>query len=68
MHRGAYAGRSAPDETQLRNVLRRTEGAQQRARHAARLRAEAGYGDQEPADVRLDRRASTRHPNSVTGS
>jgi hypothetical protein len=44
--RGAYPGRSAPDETQLRNVVRRATGAEQRTRHAARQRAEAGYADE----------------------
>lgn len=44
MDRGAWQA-SAPTESQMRNVLRRIDGIEARERHARKLRAESGYGD-----------------------
>ncbi len=35
-----------PVESQMRNVLRRVDGIEARERHARKLRAEMGYGDE----------------------
>lgn len=42
--RGAWQD-SRPTESQMRNVLRRIDGIEARERHARKLRAEEGYGD-----------------------
>jgi len=44
MDRGAWQA-ARPTESQMRNVLRRIDGIEARERHARKLRAEAGYGD-----------------------
>jgi hypothetical protein len=44
MDRGAWQA-SRPTESQMRNVLRRIDGIEARERHARKLRAESGYGD-----------------------
>src|ERR1700682_989413 len=44
MDRGAWQA-SRPTESQMRNVLRRVDGIEARERHARKLRAEKGYGD-----------------------
>jgi hypothetical protein len=44
MGRGAWQA-AQPTESQMRNVLRRIDGIEARERHARKLRAEAGYGD-----------------------
>jgi hypothetical protein len=44
MDRGAWQA-SRPTESQMRNALRRIDGIEARERHARKLRAESGYGD-----------------------
>lgn len=44
MDRGAWQA-SRPTERQMRNVLRRVDGIEAQERHARKLRAERGYGD-----------------------
>jgi hypothetical protein len=43
--KGAWQA-SRPTESQMRNVLRRMDGIEARERHARKLRAEEGYGDE----------------------
>lgn len=44
MDRGAWQA-TKPTESQMRNVLRRIDGIEAQERHARKVRAEAGYGD-----------------------
>ena len=44
MDRGAWQA-TTPTESQMRNVLRRVDGIEAQERHARKLRAESGYGD-----------------------
>ncbi len=45
LDRGAWQS-TEPTESQMRNVLRRIDGVEARERHARKLRAEMGYGDE----------------------
>ena len=45
LDKGAWQ-HTKPVESQMRNVLRRVDGIEARERHARKLRAEMGYGDE----------------------